>query len=108
MLSPSIKVEKLLRAVADGDLEMVSFSESVFLATVSKYLMFIAEEEEGSVHHCRDTGAGSMRQLLFTWVGPGSKGNPQRPAPSVGYPTAKSRLLKAPPSSVWYESQRPS
>lgn len=34
LLSPSIKVEKLLRAVADGDLEMVSFSESVFLATV--------------------------------------------------------------------------
>lgn len=91
MLFPSIKVEKLLRAVADGDLEMVSFSETVFLITLTKCLVLETEEKEGwftvskfSVPLQRQLGGGIMRH--FAWGGPrskGEKGNQRQPGVGV-------------------------
>lgn len=121
MLFPSIKVEKLLRAVADGDLEMVSFSETVFLITLTKCLVLGTEEKEGwftvskfSVPLQRQLGGGIMRH--FAWGGPRSIGEPeaargghdlQGPVPSAGLFIARSRLLRAPQPSGYAVNSSP-
>lgn len=79
---------------------MVSFSETVFLITVTKCLLRGPEEKEGvlTVSECsllsqRQLGGGITRQQLLTWGGQGSHReletaragrDLQRPVPSAG------------------------
>lgn len=64
----------------------------------------------------RQLGDGIMRQPLFTWGGPGSKGEPEtarggydlrRPVLSAGLSTAGPRLLKAPRTSGYNMNSSP-